>query len=71
MLCALGSLHRTDVGGANCCRQRMQTASLSSRATFINYLSFPIAGNKGVETLLYLPYIQYGPAYAVYSRDCA
>ncbi len=42
----LGSVHRTDVGVANCCCEMRQIASLSSRATFTN-LSFPIAGNKG------------------------
>ncbi len=34
MLCALGTVHRSDVGGAYCCYKMMQIASLSSCATF-------------------------------------
>ncbi len=33
LLCALGSVRRSDVGGANCCYKMMRIASLSSHAT--------------------------------------
>ncbi len=60
ILCALGSVRRTDVGGANYCYEVMQIASLS---TFTNY-SFPIAGVKGGRNAsVLIQYIQYGPAY--------
>ncbi len=58
----------TDVGGANCCSEMIHIASLSGRATCANF-TFPIAGIKGGRDHL-VPYIQYGPAYAMCIRAC-
>ncbi len=45
ILCALGPVRWTDIGGANCCYEMMHITSLSSHATFTIF-SFPVAGNK-------------------------